>query len=1045
MNLRKLRIGLLLYAAFDLFIGGVCGGFLPLSQLAAAQFTTVTGTVTDPSGLPYANGTITATLVTSASPTFTTGGAPYSPPTQPVGLTGSGSFVMQLADNTQLTPGGSTWTFTVTCGAGCVPLALGKGQISFTVTGVTISGASQSITTTLTAAAPALTSVVGGGGSGTVNSGTATQLAIYNASTNAVSSNPRLTDNGSQLGYTGATGINAGAGGFTTSGSVTGASGAFTGIVSGSSFSWTGNVSAHTFFGNNTGGAAPPAPATIGLGDLPNSVPSTAAGTSSFLPKYTATGLPSTLGNSLASDNGTTLSYTGTGGISGASLTATNLAQGKPINANASNTAVSSSAWIDASVFTGTIGPQILGATTLLQTVQPLGGTVDARGISVAATGTEVSGQLWPAGDDAGGILLLPSGNLLFDNPQILPNRWDIEGIGERNVCGSTGCAAGGALLGGTAWSIKSGTFKAQSCSPNLPSACTGTISATNSNTPTLTISTSFTAADVGTIVYVPAAGGPTSDAYLILSQSGTTASALCLGGASTGGICNAQSAASFSQLVSQVVLGDQTGMSNSQSVGVHIRHITFDPGAEAGVSSITNYSCQENCSVEYDSFTDYIGTAIFIEGLFAGDSGPYDHLTFNMGPQAGGACPAYAMDIQVRANGPNGLVFSNNTFTHTHCNTSSIVSYAVELEGSGVQFQGHTHFEGCQASTGGAANSNNAGGFGCYSNHISIGMGEGITCPVACTLAPIGASGMTMLGVNGTQGSGQFGTSSAFALFDVSSTTSTALSDTFITDMATYAVGTSGSTYPQLILMDHFNNCATTVANNGGGFGVYTLNPTGTIGYDGGNGYPTAAGGCTETYQGSGPNGLTTQTGGTISILGGPGTGHSIAAPVTIGGPFSSLLAASSTQIQSVVPQWYFNVLKEMNTTSGNSTTLGSFGTDGSFSTGRTIAGNIYFSVQIADTASPHTCVITGIQPYVAQNTSGTVSITIGTQANTTKVCDAGSVTGVVFSLTAAHPSVLSAVASWVPGPVSPIVTGNIVMRYTVEQDLGPVTYTAQ
>ena len=136
---------------------------LVFSGFAAAQFTTVSGTVTDPNGLPYANGTISAALVSSASPKFTATNQPYTPPTQPVGLSPAGSFVMQLADNTQLTPGGSTWSFTVSCAAGCVPPAGGKGPVSFTVTGVMISGASQSITAPLTAAAPALSSSSGGG------------------------------------------------------------------------------------------------------------------------------------------------------------------------------------------------------------------------------------------------------------------------------------------------------------------------------------------------------------------------------------------------------------------------------------------------------------------------------------------------------------------------------------------------------------------------------------------------------------------------------------------------------------------------------------------------------------------------------------------------------------------------------------------------------------------------------------------------------------------------------------------------------------------
>lgn len=311
MNLRKLRYLILLYAAFDFFIGGKCGGFLDLDIAAAAQFTVVSGTVTDPNGIPYSNGTITAALVSSASPFFTATNQPYTPPTQPVGLSSAGSFVMQLADNTQLSPGGSTWSFTVNCGSGCVPPGFGKGQITFTVTGVTISGASQSITATLTAAAPALTSVVGGGGSGTVNSGTATQIAFYSASTNAVVSNPRLTDNGAQLTYTGASGISiSGGGGLTTGGPVSAASASFTGTAQANQFQWNATVLPHNFFGNNTGSSAAPAMAALTTGDLPpTTVLSPVSGATNVLAKYSAA---AGIANSLLTDNGTTLSYTGT-------------------------------------------------------------------------------------------------------------------------------------------------------------------------------------------------------------------------------------------------------------------------------------------------------------------------------------------------------------------------------------------------------------------------------------------------------------------------------------------------------------------------------------------------------------------------------------------------------------------------------------------------------------------------------------------------------------------------------------------------------------
>jgi hypothetical protein len=59
----------------------------------------------------------------------------------------------------------------------------------------------------------------GGGGAGTVNSGTANQLALYSANGAAISGDGGLTDNGSTLNYSGSNGITAAAGTF--SGNVT--------------------------------------------------------------------------------------------------------------------------------------------------------------------------------------------------------------------------------------------------------------------------------------------------------------------------------------------------------------------------------------------------------------------------------------------------------------------------------------------------------------------------------------------------------------------------------------------------------------------------------------------------------------------------------------------------------------------------------------------------------------------------------------------------------------------------------------------------------
>jgi len=150
--MRMLRWILILYATCDFLIG--YAGLIPITNLAAAQFTTVTGTVIDPNGLPYAFGTISATLITSASPTLN--GFAYTPPTQPTGLSMTGSFTMQLADNTVLLPAATKWSFFVCSAIGTVNPAIGKGSVCFTAGPLTISGASQDITATLNAAALAL-------------------------------------------------------------------------------------------------------------------------------------------------------------------------------------------------------------------------------------------------------------------------------------------------------------------------------------------------------------------------------------------------------------------------------------------------------------------------------------------------------------------------------------------------------------------------------------------------------------------------------------------------------------------------------------------------------------------------------------------------------------------------------------------------------------------------------------------------------------------------------------------------------------------------
>lgn len=128
--------------------------------LAFAQFTTVSGAVVDPTGLPYAYGTITATLVVpsgAGSPTLN--GQAYIPPSQATGLSVNGQFVIQLADNTVLLPASTKWQFLACSAVGTVRASSGTGAQCFSPAPITISGTSQNISAQLNAVAPALAKV----------------------------------------------------------------------------------------------------------------------------------------------------------------------------------------------------------------------------------------------------------------------------------------------------------------------------------------------------------------------------------------------------------------------------------------------------------------------------------------------------------------------------------------------------------------------------------------------------------------------------------------------------------------------------------------------------------------------------------------------------------------------------------------------------------------------------------------------------------------------------------------------------------------------
>jgi hypothetical protein len=139
------------------------GTFLFAAAPAYAQFTTVSGTVQDPNGIPYASGTITAILTPATPGGYRLQGQPYSGSLPLSNLDATGSFTLSMGDNGQITPAGSQWTFTVCSNPGGIEPPLGTGNQCFQIT-VTITGGSQSISSQLQAAAPKLTTLLGSGG-----------------------------------------------------------------------------------------------------------------------------------------------------------------------------------------------------------------------------------------------------------------------------------------------------------------------------------------------------------------------------------------------------------------------------------------------------------------------------------------------------------------------------------------------------------------------------------------------------------------------------------------------------------------------------------------------------------------------------------------------------------------------------------------------------------------------------------------------------------------------------------------------------------------
>jgi hypothetical protein len=175
--MRKLIWGALALAGALLFLVG--------SARAQTQ-TNVTATVVDPLGIPYANGTYSIQLIpTGTNPTVNgraIGGA-FNGTTD-----ANGRFNVALWPNASIVPAATTWQFVVCTNPGGVPPPLGTGNQCTPPTAVTIAGASQDLSATLSAVARRLTVIFSGGSGFVTGSGASPEVAFWSSPSNLTGS-----------------------------------------------------------------------------------------------------------------------------------------------------------------------------------------------------------------------------------------------------------------------------------------------------------------------------------------------------------------------------------------------------------------------------------------------------------------------------------------------------------------------------------------------------------------------------------------------------------------------------------------------------------------------------------------------------------------------------------------------------------------------------------------------------------------------------------------------------------------------------------------
>lgn len=136
--------------------------FFAVPPSRAQTQTNVTATVKDPIGIPYANGTFSIQLIPSGTNPTVNGnsiGGAFNGATD-----STGTFSASLWPNASISPAGTQWQVTVCISPGVVP-PLGTGPQCTPPTVVTIAGVTQSLSATLNAVTPLLTTITLGAGS----------------------------------------------------------------------------------------------------------------------------------------------------------------------------------------------------------------------------------------------------------------------------------------------------------------------------------------------------------------------------------------------------------------------------------------------------------------------------------------------------------------------------------------------------------------------------------------------------------------------------------------------------------------------------------------------------------------------------------------------------------------------------------------------------------------------------------------------------------------------------------------------------------------